>query len=75
VPGQKCIGGNDASKAGEAFSSNRLAFGGQTTALVRIEARSLGQLLLKDADLLLKIFDYELLAVIHLTSNTNEQKT
>ena len=50
MPGQKSIGGNDTGKAGEAFSSNRLALGGQTTALVLIEARSLGQLLFKDLE-------------------------
>ena len=38
MPGQKSIGGNDAGKAGEAFSSNRLALGGQTTALIVVEA-------------------------------------
>jgi len=74
VPGQKSTGGNDAGKAGEAFSSNRLALGGQTTALIVVEARPLAQLLLEDSDLLLKIFDYELLAVIHPTRKANEQK-
>jgi hypothetical protein len=55
-------------------SVDRLAFGGQTTALVVIEARPLAQLLLEDSNLLLKIFDYELLAMIHPTSDANEQK-
>jgi hypothetical protein len=48
-----------ASKAGMAFSSNRLALGGQRTALVVVEAGPLAQLLMEDSDLLLKIFDYE----------------
>jgi hypothetical protein len=34
----------------------------------------LAQLLLEDSALLLKIFDYELLAVIHPTSDANEHK-
>jgi len=74
MPGQKSIRGNDAGKASEAFSSNRLALGGQTTALSVIEAWPLAQLLLEDSDLLLKIFDDQLLAVIHPTSKANEQK-
>src|SRR5882724_9979877 len=72
VPGQKSIGGDDAGKAGEVFSSNRLAFGGQTTALIVVKARPLAQLLLEDSDLLLKIFDYKSLAVIHPTSKANQ---
>ena len=61
-------------KRARSFSSNRLALGGQTTAWLVVEARPFAQLLLEDSDLLLKIFDYELLAVIHPTSKANEQK-
>src|SRR4051812_32690493 len=74
MPGQKSIRGNDAGKASEAFSSNRLALGGQTTALSVIEAWPLAQLLLEDSDLLLKIFDCQLLAVIHPPAKQTSRK-
>jgi len=45
---------------------------GQTTTLLVVEARPLAQLLVEDSDLLLKIFDYKLLAVIHPTSKANQ---
>jgi hypothetical protein len=74
VPGQKRIGCNDAGKARENLPPNGLGLGSQSTALIVVEARPLAQLLLEDSDLLLKVFDYELLALIHPTRKANEQK-
>jgi len=71
---RRVSGCNDAGKARENLSPNGPALGSQSTALIVVEARPLAQLLLEDSDLLLKIFDYELLAVIHPTSKANEQK-
>jgi hypothetical protein len=74
VPGQKRIGSHNSGQAQENLPSNGLAPGGQSTTLIVVEARPLAQLLLEASDLLLEVFDYELLAVIHPTRKANEQK-
>src|SRR5258707_11419052 len=64
-----------AKRTHENLPPNWLALGGQSTALIVVEARPFAQLLLEDSDLLLEVFDYELLALIHPTPEANKQKT
>ncbi len=74
VPGQQRIGGNNSGKEGEAFSPDRFALGRETTALIVGEAGAPAQLLLKNSDFLLEVFDDELLTAIHPASEARGQE-
>jgi hypothetical protein len=74
VPGQKSVGSNDAGKPGEEFSPDRLGLGSEATTLIVVAAWLPAQLLLEHPNLLLEVFDHELLAVIHPARKTNKKK-
>ena len=72
MPGQKRIRGHDAGKARQAFSTDRPALRGQSATLIVVETGPPAQLLPENADLLLEVFNNELLSVIHPTSKANQ---